>query len=1106
MKSYFLIILSLLFCAQLYAQTPQIVVTTGHSKVITALAVAPNGKYIASTSANHLIKIWEVNSGKEITTINNKLPDSKSEERVQSIEFTADGKYLISSDENAKINVWDLITEKPVHSFLAGHGMPYLTMDVLGDEMVYFNSNYHITEFNLSTKKEVIHDNVYVKLVKINPAKPRELFVVTVDNQFRLYNMDSKTFVKDLEASDVAVLRVEISRDGKFLVALFNFNEIRVWDLKTGKIVHKINQLGLIMHLKFHQKTDELVILHQSPNNPMNKEISIMNLKKQKINRKLSNISIFSTIFDLSGDGKFMAINSSEYRNRQYSYTIELKNWKNGETVKNLYSRASAIQQIEASQQFPYVASLCSDMNLRIWNMELQQIDWVMPYVQKIAINQQGNHLALAGINLEGSKLPALLVWDFEQKKYIAEIPMNYGVISSMQFSGDGSKIAVVEMSAHVSIFDLKSQKLVHKFIPPQLGYQQIALSNDFEYIAISALGLGGVKVKNLQTEEIISITDVHPLLGASDLFFTSDDKYLVTGSFDNSVCLIQTNDWTIDTCFTENIGPISSVCQDSKGERIASSSRGSSVEQSDYAVHAWNIQTQNHLCKLLGHIENVQAVSFYGNKNILYSGSDDGMLKIWDLDHCTEIASCIAIDLEDYIFVTPDNYYSGSKDALSGIGFKINGTKLYPFEQFDLRLNRPDIIAKRIGMASQELQDAFYRAYQKRLKKMGFNENSFNQDYNLPSIKITNRHDIEFASAAQKITLEIEASDSKYLLDRILVWINDVPIYGQQGLTKKNAKATQLKDKITVELSEGENRIELSVMNEKGVESLKEMIFVISTDSERKQSLYLYAIGVSDYVNDAYDLKYAAKDAKDLAKLIQESKTEFDEVNVIQILDKDATRENILALKKEMANTKVNDLVIFFVAAHGMFDSEYDYYIATTDIDANNPSDKGLLFHDLEQMLDGIPARKKVIFVDACHSGEFDAEDYYVNKQALSKNVNARAITVSTTSKKTLGTDNSFRLMKELFADLRRGSGAIIISSAGAAEYAYESDKVKNGVFTYVLLKSLRENTADLNRDKQIVISELQQYVQQRVSKLTRGLQTPTTRRENIHYDFRIW
>ena len=55
-------------------------------------------------------------------------------------------------------------------------------------------------------------------------------------------------------------------------------------------------------------------------------------------------------------------------------------------------------------------------------------------------------------------------------------------------------------------------------------------------------------------------------------------------------------------------------------------------------------------------------------------------------------------------------------------------------------------------------------------------------------------------------------------------------------------------------------------------------------------------------------------------------------------------------------------------------------------------------------------------------------------------------------------------------------------------------------------LLEGLKNKTADLNKDGKIYLSELQQYVQGNVSKLTGGRQRPISRQVNINNDYVFW
>jgi hypothetical protein len=145
---------------------------------------------------------------------------------------------------------------------------------------------------------------------------------------------------------------------------------------------------------------------------------------------------------------------------------------------------------------------------------------------------------------------------------------------------------------------------------------------------------------------------------------------------------------------------------------------------------------------------------------------------------------------------------------------------------------------------------------------------------------------------------------------------------------------------------------------------------------------------------------------------------------------------------------------------------------------------------------------------IDACHSGEVDKDETVFTNAAAKTDggtVASRGFK-NVTKKEGVGLKSSFELMQELFTDLRRGSGAVVISSASGVEFAFESDAWKNGVFTYSVLEGLKTKTADGNKDGAIGVSELREYVIKKVGELTNGKQHPTSRKENLEFDFKVW
>ena len=231
-------------------------------------------------------------------------------------------------------------------------------------------------------------------------------------------------------------------------------------------------------------------------------------------------------------------------------------------------------------------------------------------------------------------------------------------------------------------------------------------------------------------------------------------------------------------------------------------------------------------------------------------------------------------------------------------------------------------------------------------------------------------------------------------------------------------------------------------------------------------------------------------------------------------LLDEAVTNDNIRSIKDSLLQSQTDDQIILFYAGHGLLTQELDYYLGTHDIDFNNPAAKGLSFSTLEALFDGIPARNRLMLIDACHSGEadkfslsaLDALDTSAGLQ-INKLTKSRGFDVFEEDEPPkLGLQNSFELSKNLFADIRNDTGISIVSASGSAEFAWEDEQLNNGVFTYSLLKGLLSGKADRNNDLNINVSEIQAYVREQVVELTQGLQQPTFRRENIQNDWTIY
>lgn len=79
-----------------------------------------------------------------------------------------------------------------------------------------------------------------------------------------------------------------------------------------------------------------------------------------------------------------------------------------------------------------------------------------------------------------------------------------------------------------------------------------------------------------------------------------------------------------------------------------------------------------------------------------------------------------------EWVIWNTAGYFTSSLNGARYVGFHMNQGQdkeaiFYPFEQFDLKYNRPDIILDELDMGFEEYIPLYKKAYEKRLQRMGY-------------------------------------------------------------------------------------------------------------------------------------------------------------------------------------------------------------------------------------------------------------------------------------------------------------------------------------------------------------------------------------------------
>ncbi|KXX67084.1 hypothetical protein AVL50_29385 [Flammeovirga sp. SJP92] len=523
-----------------------------------------------------------------------------------------------------------------------------------------------------------------------------------------------------------------------------------------------------------------------------------------------------------------------------------------------------------------------------------------------------------------------------------------------------------------------------------------------------------------------------------------------------------------------------------------------------DYDQNILNVyvsSTNQLLHKLTEHQDLITSFQFINNTHYLVSSSYDGSTIFWDLKTGKPILKQLVFEQKYPVWLLPNGYYMATKASAQRLFYK-KGIQTVGFEQLDVKYNRPDkvlaIIDQISGAVDSTMIKAYRKAWEKRIKKLDIDTASFDTGFSIPECTIENRNGIAYEQTKGELLLEIKAVDSLYYLDRYNVWINEVPVFGEKGISIRKNKTHSIAKTIALKLSKGSNKIEVSVTNNNGIESYRFPLNVNYTPKKTlDEKLFFVGIGVDHYQEKGYDLQYSVKDIRDLSRQL---KIKYgDKIVIDTLFDQNVTVDNILQLKERLKNTSVDDKVLISFSGHGLLSEDLDYYLATYNVNFEQPQEQGLPYEELEFLLDGIPSRKKLLLIDACHSGEVDKDEIASIRKVQNEKEGLKGLIVIMNKKTKVGLKNSFELMKELFNNIDRSTGTTVISAAAGTQFAQERGDLRNGVFTYCILNQM------MNKET-ITVSELKKAVSQQVQEITNGLQQPTSRNETIENNWKVW
>lgn len=1066
-KQVSLLSLSLLLLVSHYSVLGQnkleTMVQRGHTRAVLSVCFSPDGKILASGGEDKSIKIWEFATGRELLSLNGHSSS------VNDLLFMPEGNRLISAGRDGQILFWSLPQGRIVNKIsLPNENIVSLAVSAKGDQLAVGTTDRKVRLYDMSDNSVLFewkvdpgqygshvvfnktgsllavgNDNRTVVLYDVQTGKEvsrlneekgfcggcygRAAF--TADGQLifgsrgapmGLRSPSNENILTFLPKAAKNYLSMEIHNGLKQLVTVDEDSAV-VWDLRDGHYLFSLRpdqkesnpRYGLgLLSLVPKRSSDQFNSATFSPDGKWiatGDNSNLVTIWNARTGRK---VSVFYGYLSIPSDDGLNFDPNSYWQGYAYDL-VSLKN------------------DIHISPDGKYAYRAKIGFEARKWELATGRI--VQTYfghskgVICLALSKDGTRL------VTGSADHTARVWDTDTGKTLTILRGHRSFIYDVDFSPDQKKVLTSSVDGTIKIWDAKTGDLLKTIVLSEdpskikIGYMARFSPNGL-YVFVGFTD-GSLKMIEPDTgrvfREFIGHTGV-----TMDLAFSSSGRTVYSTGWDNTVRSWDVATGIMKSRFSGHSEPVNAVALSPDEKYLATAGTG-------HVILLRKAPFSGQFERLEGHKSIITALEFTQDGHYLVSGSIDGITKIWDVESGSEVLTHYAIGSSDWLITNRDGYFTGTDGAQKQVFF-VKGMESYSLDRFFDTYYAPNKF--------KTLTIENYNHKQSLLERL--------QSFPPPTIEMmTPRDGEEEASSAAQVLVKIKNEGGG--IGSVKLIQNGKVLEERKEDKFGNVKSkSSIIQKFDLHLIPGLNSIKVIATNKNAIESRPSEAVVSYESRDNQVVCYVLAIGINTYKNPAMNLNYAFNDATGFADEVKEvSEPIFDRVEVHKVLNKEATKSNILGILDALAQrVHPGDVFYFYYAGHGTMMDDVFYFVPTENTrlySSEKLKKDGISALELQEKFKKISALKQLVLIDACQSGG---------------------------SAELLATRGAKE--EKALAHLSRATGIHVLSAAGSQQFATEYRELGHGLFTYVLLEALKGKADGAPHDGTVTIYELKSYI----------------------------
>jgi len=426
----------------------------GHTGHVNCVAFSPDGTLLAGGDAK-TVRLWEIKTGQQLRELKGHTSP------VDYVAFSPDGTHLATAGDVPRL--WDVKTGQQLLEF-KGHALSpsCVAFSPDGTRLATGSWDHTARLWDARTGRQLLElKGDQVNFVAFSPDGTR-VATANIDDNARVWDVGTGKALLELRGHTDSVYGVAFSPDGTRLATASDDMTARLWDARTGES---------LLELKGH--TGKVSDVAFSPDG-----LRLATASDDKTARLWDARSGYGPL-DFKGAAICLAFSSdgTGLVTSTRDNTARLWDVKTGRPFLDFKGHTKAVVGVALSADGLRLATASQDQTARLWDIktgqQLQEFKGHAGMLAGVAFSPDGTRLAT------GSWDKTARLWDGKTGQPLLDFKGHTGAVVGVALSADGTRLATASADATARLWDAKTGEQLLELKGHTGGVHCVAFSPD---------------------------------------------------------------------------------------------------------------------------------------------------------------------------------------------------------------------------------------------------------------------------------------------------------------------------------------------------------------------------------------------------------------------------------------------------------------------------------------------------------------------------------------------------------------------------------------------------------------------------------------------------